>query len=243
MAGKSMLSFVDLSTSATERCPGLLDWVREWTDRPSLQPLSPEGWFEEGHGIAGGAPDRHGVYIPHHCESNKLFLWSPPPAAADAAFEELLKSRQKRTDLFHVILVPRIMSPRWRRLFNKVVDFSFVVSPGPLFWPAPMFEKLWVGILLPHIPHRPWSLRRAPLLVGLGKDLRRVLETSPSAAGSRLRKLLALPARVASLPECVSCRVLHMPRSRHVPTEGHQGRGRESVAQRGGTGKDDVNGN
>jgi hypothetical protein len=51
-----------------------------------------------------------------------MFLWSPPPAVADVAWEELLKARHKRTDTFHVLLVPRIMNPRWRRLFHKRSD-------------------------------------------------------------------------------------------------------------------------
>ena len=59
-----------------------------------------------------------------------MFLWAPPPSVADAALEELLKSRPKRTDLFHVIVLPMLMAPRWRRLFLKVCDFTFVASPG-----------------------------------------------------------------------------------------------------------------
>lgn len=54
MAGEDMLSFVDLGRSAVERHPPLLDWIRSWTGQEALAPLSPEGWFEEGHGIVGG---------------------------------------------------------------------------------------------------------------------------------------------------------------------------------------------
>jgi hypothetical protein len=59
-----------------------------------------------------------------------------PPAVVDAAMEELFKSRHKRADLFRVVVIPRLMAPRWRRLFNKVCDFTCVVSPGPSFWPT-----------------------------------------------------------------------------------------------------------
>ncbi len=45
MAGKDMLTFFDLGRSAVERHPPLLDWVRTWTGRSTLKPLSPEGWF------------------------------------------------------------------------------------------------------------------------------------------------------------------------------------------------------
>ena len=69
------------------------------------------------------------MWIPTHSAKNKTFLWAPPPPISDAALEELLKAQHKRTDTFHLILIPRLMTPRWRRLFNKACDFTFAVSP------------------------------------------------------------------------------------------------------------------
>ena len=212
MAGDDMLSFVDLGKSATQRCPPVLDWIRSWSGQDKIKPLSPEGWYEEGHGIIGkGVHDRRKVWMPTHEPPNQWHLWCPPPAAADAAMEELAKARHKRTDTYHVIAIPRLMAPRWRRLFNKVCDFSFVVSPGPSFWPEGMFEPLWVGIILPFTHHRPWCLKRSPLLVELGIELRGLLPESEAAARALLRKLCNLPKRLASLSKCVARGVLHMP--------------------------------
>ena len=211
MTGTDMLAFVDLSRSAIDRHPPLLDWVRGWTSRATLTPLSPEGWFDEGHGIVGGSMDHNGVWMPTYGKGGRMFLWTPPPAIADVALEEILMARHKRTDTFHVILVPRIMTPRWRRLFYKACDFSFVVSPGCAHWPSTMFEPLWVGILLPFVKHRPWCLKRAPLLLEIGRDLRGVLETGEGDAGAILRKLTLLPKRVDALPFHLACGVLHMP--------------------------------
>ena len=140
MAGADMLTFVDLARGGVDRHPELLDWIRTWTQSPLLVPLTPEGWFEEGHGITGGEMDSRGVWIPRHCTKGRIYLWSPAPAIADAALEELLKSRHKRMDLTHIVVIPRLMTPRWRRLFNKVCDFTFVVSPGAAFWPSHMYE-------------------------------------------------------------------------------------------------------
>ena len=92
MAGEDMLNFVNLGQSAIERCPGLLDWVRTWTGRPKLRPLTPEGWFEEGHGILGWSLDHNKVWMPTYGKGGMLFLWSPPPAIAKAALEEVLKA-------------------------------------------------------------------------------------------------------------------------------------------------------
>ena len=60
---------------------------------------------------------------------------------------------------------------------NKACDFSFVISPGCAYWLSDMFEPLWVGILLPFVKHRPWCLKRAPLLLEVGRELRSVLQT------------------------------------------------------------------
>ena len=91
MAGHDMLSFVNLACTAVEHHPPLLDWVQSWTDRPKLEPLTPEQWFVEGHGITGGKLDNHRVWLPTHGRKNELFLWAPQPPVADAALEELLK--------------------------------------------------------------------------------------------------------------------------------------------------------
>jgi hypothetical protein len=55
LAGKDMLSYVNLSLSAVQRFPKVLDYVQSW-----LAPvgegklLKEEEWFIEGHGIEGG---------------------------------------------------------------------------------------------------------------------------------------------------------------------------------------------
>ena len=103
-----MLTFIDLGRSAVERHPPLVDWVRSWSGRPSLSPLSPEEWFEEGHGIVGGSLDRTGVWMPNYGKGGKMFLWSPPPAIAEVALEELFMARHKQTDTFHMLLIPRL---------------------------------------------------------------------------------------------------------------------------------------
>ena len=220
MAGADMFTFVDLVRSAIERHPPLLEWVRTWSGRPTLTPLSPEGWFEEGHGIVGGSLDCNNVWIPSYGKGGKMFLWAPPPAIADVALEELSKARHKRSDTFHVLLIPRLMTPRWRRLFHKVCDFSFVVSPGYLCWPSTMFEPLWIGILLPFVKHRPWCLKRTPLLLEIGRDLRNMFESGEGHEGNILRKLTLLPRRVDALPFHLARGVLHLPGSGSMEVPG-----------------------
>ncbi len=92
MARADMLTFVDLARGRIDHHPPLLKWIRSWSGHPHLKALSPEGWFEEGHGITGGEVDGHRIWILTHCEGNQMFLWAPAPAVVDAAIEELLKS-------------------------------------------------------------------------------------------------------------------------------------------------------
>ena len=157
----------------------------------------------------------------HMIHQTNYFLWMPAPAAAVAALEQLLIARHKRKDTFHVIAIPRLMNPWWRRLFNKVCDFTVVLSPGVSFWPDNMYEPLWLGIVLPFTKHRPWCFKRCPLLVEMGSDLRRMLPTREADAGPLLRKLLQLPKRVASLPSSMARGVLHMPGSRYLSNDRH----------------------
>ncbi len=79
-----------------------------------------------------------------------------------------------------------------------------------------MFEPLWVGILLPFVKHRPWCLKRAPLFLDIGRDLRGMLKTGEGNEGNLLRKLTLLLRRVDSLPFNLACGVLHMPRPGQV---------------------------
>ena len=69
-------------------------------------------------GTWGGAIDKHSMWILEHESGGKLYLWSPAPAVADVAMEEFVKDWHKCTDIFHVVVVPRLLTPQWRHLFN-----------------------------------------------------------------------------------------------------------------------------
>jgi hypothetical protein len=42
MAGADILTFVNLAQGGIKRHPPLLEWIRSWTDRSDLDPLTPE---------------------------------------------------------------------------------------------------------------------------------------------------------------------------------------------------------
>lgn len=213
LSGKPMLEFVDLAKTAIERHEPLLDWIRSWTDIQSLSPMTPEEWFVEAHGICGGKINADGIWMPVHEKKNQAHLWCPPPAVADAALEEVLKARHKRSDTYHIILIPRLMTPRWRRLYRKVVDFSCEIPAGSPHWPSNMFEPLWLGIVLPFSTHRPWQLKRAPLILEMEREMRQVLRAGGVDGGWHiLRKLWTLNSRLSKVSADVARQVLRMPR-------------------------------
>jgi hypothetical protein len=187
-----MLSFVDLARTAYEHHPSIREFVSSW-----LAPvvgkaiwLRPEDWFVEGHGIVGGKRDLHGVWIPTHAKNGRAYMWQPPPIIADVALEECLKSVHKQTNAYHVFLIPRLYSPLWLRMFYKVSDFVFHISPGNLHWPAALHELLFVGIALPSLNRPPWSLQRMPKVVGLERRVRALFATSEGDGRNLLRELL-----------------------------------------------------
>ncbi len=130
--GEDMLAFVDLSKTAIERHPGILDFALSWIT-PVLGEctvLSVDEWFQEGHGIRGGTKNLSKIWTPTHATNGKSYIWAPPPVIADVALEECTKAIHKRTDAYHIFLIPRLYSPLWMRTFYKLSDFVFKLLPG-----------------------------------------------------------------------------------------------------------------
>ncbi len=76
LAGKDMLSFVDLSLPAIQRYPKVLDFIQSWME-PVVgkgRVLKEEEWFVEGHGIIGGCKDAHRIWIPMHAKNRRAYM-------------------------------------------------------------------------------------------------------------------------------------------------------------------------
>ena len=108
MAGEDVLDFVPLHQSALERSPALKEWLEDVTQESDASFLTPEGWFD--------GTDREGA-----------FVWSPPPAAADVVVERLSIAKHKRPNSLHLVVVPRLMTGRWRKHLGRE-------GPSSLAW-------------------------------------------------------------------------------------------------------------
>ena len=75
------------------------------------------------------------------------FLWCPPPTAADAAIEELMKARLKRHYSTYIIVILEVMKHRWIGKLYKAADIVFELKSGHwIYWPSNTRKLLIIGI-------------------------------------------------------------------------------------------------
>ena len=109
---------------------------------------------------------QRGISSPVYVEDG-VYLWSPPAAAADVAIEQLAKARHKRIRATHIFIVPRRWTYLWRRKLYRSCDIRFNIKPGVSFWKKNEHEPLTIAIFFPFCRHKPWQLRRVPVLLEL----------------------------------------------------------------------------
>ena len=136
MAGDSMSSFIPIHLSAPDRSPALVPWVRGWTSSDAML-LEPIGWFSEGHDISGWEMSEDGFERPS-LKEGRIYIWAPPPFAADVALAELRKARIKRQASAHIFICPRLCAPLWLKQLYTAADIVFEVPPGRPGWSANM---------------------------------------------------------------------------------------------------------
>jgi hypothetical protein len=92
MIGEHMLKYVPIHLSALDRAKHLHhEWISSWVD-PDAQFFTPEDWYHNAHqGFGCG-------------------VWTPPPAIADAALEQLCDARHTCPTTFHVVAIPNVMT-------------------------------------------------------------------------------------------------------------------------------------
>ena len=190
MMGDAMLKFVPLHLNALELSEGLKERIRStFTNiyHESVEFLEPIDWFERGHDIKDWYMTSDGLEIPAY--QIGTFVWTPPPALASIALDEIRQARHKRQDSFHVFIVPKLMVPEWRRDVFKAADFVLELPPVLSVWKEGMHETLTLALFFPYLSHSPWELRHSPCLVDLERKLPQVFKRSEGSGWRLLSKL------------------------------------------------------
>jgi hypothetical protein len=204
MGGGHVLDYVPLHKSALELEPKLKDWLaRNWdTARGPLRFMKPKDWFKSGN-------------LGHQ------LLWTPPPAAADAAAEQMARMIHKYPNTCHLFVCPRLMTARWRRRVGRLADFKFEIGAGSDVWTRARHEPLLIYVCLPLSNHSPWKLRGTKFLDGLERKMRELHPTNCKRRGRLLRKLLVQARGLDALPEGLVRGMLQ--RAEHKPFPGKDG--------------------
>ena len=207
MAGKRMLSFVPIHLTALERCPELQPWISSFVG-PNAEFLTTEQWFTRGHDLdeLNWETNSDGMKLP--TIKKGIFVWTPSPCAGEAAVEELQRARHKRQNSHHLFVIPRLMSPTWRKHLHKSADLILSLKPGHKAWPTHMHEPLTLAFIFPFIRHKPWQLRGSIQLLALGRALSGVWSGNPGSERLILRELWSYQTRIEGLPKKLACKLL-----------------------------------
>ena len=173
MKGVDIKYFVPLNLDPLEREPTLRKWLADLTKNLECTFLEPKDWFGAGHG--------RGTYI-----------WTAPPAAADVVVEQLGRARLKRPESMHIVVVPRIMTGRWRRHMTRGTDFYFKLDTDDVWNLNVHYEPLLIFVCIPYDCASPRLQEKDELLAGFRRAM---LQTELSAISTSqrwvvLRKLL-----------------------------------------------------
>jgi hypothetical protein len=188
MRGIPMLEFVPLHKTVLERQPkAAKDFLRYITAEEPLTYLSPEDWYTTA------------------LDSDGIFVWTPPPAVADAAITQLAESIHIRPWNTHIVLLPTLMTSRWRKVLSKACDLRLTLPFDDELWPSGIeLEKLTLAICFPLLARDPWRVKRSGVFDNFQSQMRSMQGKSVSSHRSLLRELWISARALQSVPSGVA---------------------------------------
>ncbi|KAL7570483.1 hypothetical protein ACA910_004265 [Epithemia clementina (nom. ined.)] len=182
LAGMDMLQFVPLHRMVEERQPGFVNIILDSMERifPATH-ISPQGWFED-------------AFEPGN------YVWTPPPAVALEALEQLCESKQVRPSSVHVFACPALMTNRWQKKLGRVADIIFTVPVNTDVWSDCQHEPVIIALILHLFNCRPWHLKRNRKYVDdFVTSLHQMWPSGSSVVRDHLRKLWTHVQNIAKL--------------------------------------------
>jgi hypothetical protein len=139
------ISFLNESV-LERRNSDILDFVRSISGGESFRQLTPASWLTTPH------------------DQDGCFLWTPAPAIADVAVFQLAEAAHVRPWNTHVMILPNLMTSRWRKMLGKTADLITTLPFDDQVWPkAEEFERLTIAIVFPLLAREPWRVKRSPI--------------------------------------------------------------------------------
>ena len=166
-----------------------------------LELLTPQKWFTRGHDLQSNKWEVNVDGLKMPTVKSGFFVWSPAPAAAETAIEELRKAWHERQRSHHLGVIPRLMQPYWRKQLYKAADVVITLPPG-------MFEPLTFAFVFPFVRYQPWQLRGSIHLLALGREVSRLWRDNLSRKRSLLRQLWGMQRGFSGVPEKLARKVL-----------------------------------
>ena len=110
-----MMSFRPLKNTL-EVAPKLRAWLDSWLPKVS-KCLEPIDWFGRRHDLLGGSNDQRGFW--RNIVKLGCMIWTPAPAAAQIALEQLQNTRLKSQESMYVVIIPNLMTLSGRNNYSK----------------------------------------------------------------------------------------------------------------------------
>jgi hypothetical protein len=186
MQGRDIRDWVPLQHGALTREPRMTRWLNGVTRGMNFQTLQPNDWFTTGHEYGN-------------------FIWAPSPTATDVVVEQLGKAIMKRPEAMHIVVVPRLMTGRWRHHLGQGTDGYFKMD-CPFLWNLKTnFEPSLIYVCLPYRSCRPMLRERTQLSDQFQGALPKanMPPLPPSRGRALLRQILLSARELCPLPRSV----------------------------------------
>ena len=102
--------------------------------------------------------------------------------------------------ILHILIVPRLMTSRWKKQLKKVADFFVEILLDAEVWSAYNFESLILVIVLSFASQLPWKIRYTTFVSDCSMSLQTLWKYNFSIGGNSLRKLLLSSRTLESFP-------------------------------------------
>jgi len=171
MNGQHFLDHLPMDESALDRQPELKNKLSACLPGNDWKFATTEDWFYQ-------------VFQ----EPNGRWIWSPPPALAKAAIEQMCEAKHIFPNSSHVFMCPALWTGTWRKTLGKVADTMFSMTAGSYLWPTVMFEPLTIAFLAPLLSSSPWSVRRSEHVAAWTSQMRKVQYENRRPFRSKMRE-------------------------------------------------------